>query len=177
MNIFFLSNDPAECAKQHVDKHVVKMILEYGQLMSTAHRVLDGVFYEGKTAKGRRIARWLLPDERENTMWKASHIKHPSGLWVRSSKQHYQWLYNLWLELLEEYTFRYGKIHKVSEKKNIFLFTPLNIPDKGWLSDPTPAMPDIYKNSNSIISYRNYYIGDKKRFARWKNRSTPTWFV
>jgi hypothetical protein len=26
----------------HCDKHVVKMILEYGQLLSTAHRLLDG---------------------------------------------------------------------------------------------------------------------------------------
>ena len=26
----------------HCDKHVVKMILEYAQLLSTAHRVLDG---------------------------------------------------------------------------------------------------------------------------------------
>lgn len=177
MNIFYLSNDPADCARQHVDKHVVKMILEYGQLMSTAHRVIDGVYYEGKTDKGRRIARWLLPDEREHTMWKASHIKHPSGIWVRSSKQHYQWLYSLWLELLKEYTYRYNKEHKTSEKKLIFKSTPVNIPDNGWMSDPTPAMPDIYKTTTSIDSYRNYYLGDKKRFARWKNRTAPAWFI
>lgn len=29
------------CANAHVDKHVVNMILEYAQLLSTAHRVLD----------------------------------------------------------------------------------------------------------------------------------------
>jgi len=68
MNIFYLDNDPKICAQKHNDKHVVKMILEYGQLMSTAHRVLDGVEYYGKTANGRNIKRWLLPDERENIL-------------------------------------------------------------------------------------------------------------
>ena len=41
MNIFFLNEDSRMCAQAHCDKHVVKMILEYAQMMSTAHRVLD----------------------------------------------------------------------------------------------------------------------------------------
>ena len=41
MNIFYLDNNQSICAKYHVDKHVVKMILEYAQMLSTAHRVLD----------------------------------------------------------------------------------------------------------------------------------------
>jgi hypothetical protein len=40
MNIFYLSDDPVQCAKWHCDQHVTKMILEYAQLLSTAHRVL-----------------------------------------------------------------------------------------------------------------------------------------
>ena len=43
MNIFYLHHDPIVCAAMHCDKHVVKMILEYGQMLSTAHRVLDGM--------------------------------------------------------------------------------------------------------------------------------------
>ena len=42
MNIFYLDEDPVTCARMHVDKHVVKMIVEYAQLLSTAHRVVDG---------------------------------------------------------------------------------------------------------------------------------------
>ena len=41
MNIFFLDKDPIIAAQYHCDKHCVKMILEYAQLLSTAHRVLD----------------------------------------------------------------------------------------------------------------------------------------
>lgn len=177
MNIFFLSSNPTDCAIQHIDKHVVKMILEYGQLMSTAHRVLDGTPYTDKTINNRNIQRWKLPDHRDEIMWKASHVKHPSGLWVRQSESHYTWLYALWNELLKEYTYRYEKIHSAERMKVVFLTPPNNIPKLGWVSDPTPAMPDEYKTTSSIESYKNYYKGSKKSFASWKNRPTPIWFL
>ena len=53
MNIFYLHKDPVICAEYHIDKHVVKMPIEYAQLMSTAHRVLDGELYLGKTKNNR----------------------------------------------------------------------------------------------------------------------------
>jgi len=28
-----------------------------------------------------------------------------------------------------------------------------------------------------VESYRNYYIGAKKDFAKWKNREIPDWFL
>ena len=55
MNIFALDTDPVIAAQSHCDKHVVKMIIEYAQLMSTAHRVLDGALYQDKTANNRSI--------------------------------------------------------------------------------------------------------------------------
>lgn len=177
MNIFFLSHNPSECARQHVDKHVVKMILEYGQLMSTAHRVLDGQLYYGKTKNNSKIQRWLLPDSREDIVWKASHSNHPSNIWVRQSSDHYSWLYNLWLEMLSEYTYRYSKKHSAERMREVFSQVPKNLPNKGWLSDPTPAMPNEYKVSNAIQSYRNFYIAEKRSFATWKNRTVPDWFV
>lgn len=177
MNIFYLHNDPAECAMQHNDKHVVKMILEYGQLMSTAHRVLDGTEYYAKTANNRNIKRWLLKDERENILWKASHINHPSGIWTRKTSSNYKWLYSLWNSLLEEYTFRYSKHHSAERMKQVFQRLPNNIP-VGEFTEPTPAMPDKYKvDSNSILSYKNYYIGDKQHLASWKKRNVPIWYV
>ena len=38
-------------------------------------------------------------------------------------------------------------------------------------------MGDEFKIGNDVIeSYRNYYIGAKKDFAKWKNRDVPEWF-
>ena len=55
MNIFFLNRDPETAAKEHVDKHVVKMIVEYAQLLSTAHRMLDGIEYTDYSKNNRKI--------------------------------------------------------------------------------------------------------------------------
>ena len=49
MNIFYLTHNPMQCAEQHCDKHVVKMILESAQMLSSAKRRLDGIEYYAKT--------------------------------------------------------------------------------------------------------------------------------
>ena len=38
MNIFYLDKRPDDAAEMHCDKHVCKMLIEYAQLMSTAHQ-------------------------------------------------------------------------------------------------------------------------------------------
>jgi hypothetical protein len=176
MNIFYLHEETKECAKQHLDKHVVKMILEYAQLLSTAHRLLDGYEYEGKSISGRKAMRWKLDDAREDNLYMASHMKHPSGMWCRETSGNYLWLYNLWRDLMKEYTFRYGK-HHVAERLIPFLDNlPKNIKIAGITPMPQ-CMPEQYKVSDSIQAYKNYYIGDKQRFAVWTNRPIPEWYV
>ena len=125
MNIFYLNEKADIAAKQHVDKHVVKMIIEYAQLMSTAHRMLDGKQWYDKTANGRRIARWEHPErEKDAVLYKASHINHPSAIWARDSCANYEWLYSLWMNLCEEYTHRYGKVHLTQQKLQSILGNP-----------------------------------------------------
>lgn len=177
MNIFYLHSNPQICAEMHCDKHVVKMIIEYAQLLSTAHRVLDGEQYLDKTANNRNIKRWLLSEqEMENNLYKASHVNHPSNIWVRQSVQNYIWLQNLWYFLCQEYTHRYGKSHLTYTKlKRLLVEIPKNIPNKPF-TDPTPAMPDYCKLPDSLQSYRNYYINEKRGFAKWTKREAPEWY-
>jgi hypothetical protein len=177
VNIFYLHREPKMCAEMHCDKHVVKMIIEYSQLMSTAHRVLDGEEYYALTANGRKIKRWRMPDEKyENGLMKASHVHHPSNVWVRASKENYIWLNQMWNYLLLEYTHRYGKRHACADRMEVLYAWPENIPD-GPFTPPTPAMPDECKiANNSLASYHKYYIEKKVRFAKWTNRDVPLWY-
>lgn len=177
MNIFYLDSNPKTCAQMHVDKHCVKMILEYGQLLSTAHRILDGVLSDGYSASGRRKKSYALQDFREPLLYSATHANHPSAVWVRQSEANYKWLYSLFCELLAEYTHRYGKQHATSKLVDVLAQCPKNIPS-GPYTEPTPAMPDDYKVAgDSIQSYKNYYLGDKRRMFSWKNRETPSWVL
>lgn len=178
MNIFYLHHNPKVCAEMHNNSHCVKMILETAQLLSTAHRVLDGQETAVITEKGRKAKRWILPDDRNDVLYSATHMNHPSAVWCRQNKSNYYWLSLLLKELCIEYTHRYGKVHKCEQSGLVekLRWTPNNIPI-GEFTEPTPAMPDIYKVVNdSITSYRNYYNGAKTHLAKWKNRNIPEWF-
>ena len=156
MNVFYLDKNPQSAAAMHCDKHVVKMILEYAQLLSTAHRVLDG-------------------DDAPENLYKIAHKNHPSTIWTRSSKQHYQWLFRLFRKLNIEYGIRYGKIHLSWEKLNRYLeFAPKNIKDNGW-TDPPQCMPDHCKKPNTVEAYRKYYLVEKSYFATWKTKQPKWW--
>jgi hypothetical protein len=178
MNIFYLHNDPKKCAELHADKHVVKMILEYAQLLSTAHRVLDGTICDTFTNSGRRKKAYIIADSRNDFLYSSTHINHPSAIWVRHSYENYEWLYKLFIAVLNEYTYRYGKIHATARLIDVLYTPPIHIPKGVGFTEPTPAMPDEYKVSgNSVRSYINYYLGAKQHLASWKKRQTPEWFT
>lgn len=177
MNIFYLHEDPTTCAQHHVDKHVVKMILEYAQLLSTAHRVLDGKEATALSKSGRKQKVWALEDDRDSVLYKATHINHPSAKWARHTASNYDWLYSLWVECLIEYTHRYGKIHSCQRLAETLLCHPNKI-EVGEFTAPWRAMPDEFKvDGDTLQSYRNYYNGAKSHMFKWKTRATPDWIV
>ena len=156
MNIFFLDENPILSAQYHVDKHVVKMILETAQLLCSVHHVTD--------------------QDTDQVPYKLSHKNHPCAVWARQSLSNYLYLCELGLELCKEYTYRYGKRHKSQDVIEWCLVNKPNIPDIGF-TEPAKAMPDEYKVDDVVKSYRNYYRGGKSGFATWKNREVPKWFL
>jgi hypothetical protein len=157
MNIFFLDRDPIIAATHHCDKHVVKMILETAQLLSTAHHVLG--------------------TENTEMIYRKTHVNHPSAIWVRQSKENYLWAFKLLVALCEEYTYRYGRIHATESRGvvNALEDPPINIPDISF-TDPPQCMPDEYKDPlDPVESYRRYYVGSKSYMAKWK-MNKPEWW-
>lgn len=155
MNIFFLDYNTKKCAEYHCDKHVVKMILETAQLLCGVHHTTNQVSDE-------------VP-------YKLSHKNHPCAIWARESLSNYLYLCDLGLELCKEYTYRYGKRHKSQQVIEWCMINKPQIPDIDFTTPPK-AMPDEYKVIDVVESYRNYYMGAKKKFAVWKNRDIPEWF-
>lgn len=174
MNIFYLDEKTDVCAMSHCDKHVVKMILEYAQLLSTAHRIIDGTQWTDKTASGSKIKRWALNDHRERILYKATHRNHPSAVWARESRSNYLWLLDLFQHLLDEYTFRYNKKHKTGELLDTLKVPPKNLEDKGFTKVPQ-AMPDTCKRIDSVEAYRYYYATEKRDLLSYTKRSIPEW--
>ena len=153
MNIFFLSMIPELCAMWHCDKHVVKMILETAQILSSVHHLTKSEY---------------------NPKYKLTHKNHPCNVWTRESLSNYVWLCELGIALCKEYTHRYKKIHSCQAlieelSKNL----PV-IDDKGF-TPPAQAMPDVYKGKDAVEAYRQYYFFEKNHILTWKNREEPSW--
>jgi hypothetical protein len=160
MNIFYLDRDPVIAAQMMCDKHVVKMILESAQMLSTAHRVLDGDEYAN-----------------EMGLYKLAHKNHPSTIWVRTSSENYRWLFNHYDALMQEYTYRYDKTHATSRLRDALNKTPDNIPSTQYPNtDPPQCMPEECKGEDTVLAYQTYYIIEKSSFAKWKRREIPEWF-
>ena len=178
MNIFYLHEDAKTSAEMHVDSHASKMIIEYAQLMSTAHRVLDGKQVKRLSKKNRLLTTYDHPDPQlDHTLYKSCHVNHPSGIWVRQSKKNYRWLYEMWTELNTEFMYRYDKNvpHESYRKLKWALFSPPENMPEGVFTEPLQAMPDDVKNDSSITAYRDYYIKYKQHLASWKKRGMPIW--
>ena len=140
MNIFFLHKDPSRAAKAQCDKHVVKMILETAQMLSTAAR-----------RNGFDIG------------YKAAYPSHPMTKWVGDNNYNFSWALEHAQELSKEYFARYGKFHAC--QKVIDKFLPL----KGSyinFSEPPQCMPDEFKCANYVRAYRDYYI---HKIGEWKH--------
>lgn len=135
--------------------HIIKMVLESAQLLCSPYNTTH------------------------NPPYKRTHYNHPSAIWARTSKQNYEWLINHAYALADEYTRAYKKIHKsvavIDWCKHRYMV--LQLPDIGLTPFPL-CMPDQYKvPGDPVTSYRNYYKGDKIRFAKWTHgRNPPYWW-
>ena len=155
MNIFALDSDPVKAAMFHSDKHVVKMILETAQILSTVKRKYG----------------W-------DTTYRPTHQNHPCTLWAGRTKENYLWLRDLGRALSTEYHRRYGKTHK---SQSLFFgelgLPPQDMPD-GPLEPFAMAMPDACKHDDPVEAYRNYYQlkTDQHTWMAWaKLNNTPAW--
>lgn len=180
MNIFILDNDPRKAAQMVCDKHVNKMVIESAQMMSTVHRMLDGTPYRAKSKSGKTTQTYYrFDDERDELYYLAVHKFHGCTTWTAESKANYEWHYEHFCGLADEFTFRYGKKHKTFETLGQLLQKPpQNIPDIG-LTDFYLAMtayPECMVEGDAVQSYHNFYHADKP-FAKWeKGRSAPAWW-
>ena len=155
MNIFVLDLDPKQAAIYHGDKHVVKMILETAQMLSTAHRLADNCKFG---------------------FYQITHKSHPCSKWVRSSSSNYHWALKLLASLCEEFEYRRGKKHKTEGLLYMLRDSPSFYPSESPLPRPQ-CMPDEFKCDNVVDAYRSYYQSkcDEGIVTYKWGRNPPNW--
>ena len=155
MNVFYTNSNPIICAHDHCTVHNRKMIIEYAQILSAAHHVLD----EDKVISG---------------VYKLTHKNHPSAIWIRESSDHYNYVLNVALELCSIYQQAAGKTHKTYYTLLELKQLPLNIANNGFKCPPVAA-PDKYKmlvvlGKSTEHAYQEYL---KSKFEEWQQRDNP----
>ena len=157
MNIFYLDTDPKLAAQYHCDKHCSKMLIEYAQLMSSAHRETNS--------------------PHADLCYKTTHINHPSNIWTRASQDHYTWLWDCWHSLSNEFYKRRGKYHASWVKLgHILCYNPPGLPCAGF-TQPPQCMPECYHQEDAVEAYRDYYRHEKSKFAQWNwGTPAPDWY-
>ena len=152
MNIFVLDLDPIQAARMQCDKHVVKMVLESAQMLSTIAREVCDL----------------------DAPYRSTHKNHPCIKWILQSKNNYIYLGKLADATNKEYSYRYEKQHAYT---NHIEWLQNNIPDLPDINitDFPKCMPEEYKTNSTIDSYREYYKYGKSHLHKWKKRNKPQW--
>jgi hypothetical protein len=189
MNIFVLHPNPRKSARWHVDRHVVKMLLETCQLLYTTHWVIafpqlkqckspislakfHKTLQEPKSLKTAPVA--LSSGEH----YRPCHVLHPCARWTRQTLGNYLWLCRLGIELAREFRHRFGHVHSCEEHVQWLYANPppgiRQLPKSYFIM----AMDEQYKISGDPIrSYRNYYKTSKKErgLVKYTKRQVPHW--
>tara|TARA_R100000008_G_C3552363_1_gene151200 strand:- start:88 stop:615 length:528 start_codon:yes stop_codon:yes gene_type:complete len=161
MNIFAIEGnvntgeiDWIQSGKSQDNYRVVKMILESCQMLCTALNELSG----------NQIA-----------PYKSTHKNHPSTKWTKASSANFENLVIHTAAMLEEYTERFGKVHKCTDVLNkcIELYDPSVFPSQASTKLPL-AMPVEFKSDNTIESYRKFYASKPR--VRYSESKVPDWF-
>ena len=180
MNLFVLSECPFEAARAHCDIHVNKMIIETAQMLSTAHRLLDGKMFIELSKSGSKLKKWDHPILHA-TLYKSTHYNHPSSVWIRESSNNYSWAYCLFKGLCSEYTARRGKTHATELLLDNSLVQHPNNIKSGFETPFAICIADEYGLADvkdPIEAYRRYYIKkNNEQFNMSWIKNKPHWFT
>lgn len=153
MNIFVTYSCPVLSAQALDNKRVIKMILETAQMLSTAMHIVGA----------------------PGTVYKATHANHPCSVWAHETQGNYQWMLDHFIALLDEYGYRYNKVHACENMYQDFLSALPYMP----AGERTPfANCSPHKNMEVHAAYRKTmdekWATDKYPPA-WHGRLRPIW--
>lgn len=163
MNIFATSPDPVASAVALADQHVIKMVVETAQILST---VLH------------------LRSQATAGLYQPTHPTNPTVLWAAASPEALGWTLDHGLALLNEYRWRYPKPAEAPAHKSAAVYDTLAGLIAGGAGQPTSFVfvgPEMFSNADIHLAYRDY-LGAKYvewelrgRDPRWTRREMPGW--
>jgi hypothetical protein len=163
VNFFYLDKDPKICAQYYCNKHVLKIPIEIGQILSKIHHELKSGADYSKLYKNSLV------------------VKDTIGpyVWALESIDNYNWTVQLGLALIDEFKFRYNRdTHKTENIIKYLYNNPPNLPKIGITKFKITNKFDMFQyiSSDPIICARYNYAEMKCANDKWTKRDKPDWF-
>lgn len=167
MNVFYLDRDPAVAAQAMCDQHVVKMVTETAQILST-------------------VARLTLNEGACEGLYRLTHQNHPIVRAAIHDAGYRNWVFLHGQYLASEYHHRFNKIHAALRVLDRAGNSPLIREHEISLirSGAIPmCMPDALHSEDPVESYRDYYADkaadwdEKQTPMRYTRREPPVWLL
>lgn len=154
MNTFYTDKCPIQSANNLAYRHVVKMIVEGCQLLSTAHHILGTSLDKA-------------------SIYRKTHHNHPSAIWIRQSKEHYDWLWMHTKRMCEIYTTRTGRVHASEAKLDTLLCYPTGLARKPFTVPPACVDDDLKCIAKSSCTEKAYHVYLNRKYREWQTRDKP----
>jgi hypothetical protein len=188
MKIFFLDSDPNKAAESLIDKHLGLQGVYLCQLLSSAHRTIDGIREERPSKTPNKVEhRYALPEPLQSAAYSGGLTKgYPSADFVKQSTGHYYWAHDYLIATMREYNKRYGYKHDHNDLAKLLNRAPEKMFSQslqdGWMFMPSVDIEPQYTERdedgviNLVTTYRNWYKFAQPGVMRWTKTKTPTWY-
>jgi hypothetical protein len=164
LQIFLPDKDFNKCAEYLDDKRLNKIIVEAAQILSTALWVNNCDIAETMYAEGK--------------IYLPSHEFHPLVKWAASHNLNFMQVNGYLISLVDEYYYRFNKIHKCSDMYYTFCILQKHIKNTGDYCRQ-PNCTTHHKHIKDIfLAYREelcYKWNNDKVKPKWTHRDIP-WF-
>ena len=157
MNVFACHSSPDMAARALADRHVVCMVRETAQILSTTARELG------------------LDD---SDLYASTHLHHPVVVACIWDSGYRNWVIRHGRALAREYTHRYDRVHASSVVLDRAAHRLRQLGPPSILTSFPLAMPEEFKFDDPHESYRRYLAAKYSRWgqaARWTRRTRPSW--
>lgn len=193
MNVFYLDDCPIEAANQLSYRHIVKMISESAQMVSTRVRLEYGTpesnIYVKTVRKGRvRLVRkkvwYSLPCDTfvykfgmkiltSKRVFAITHQNHPSNVWIRDNNSHEDWVMLNAYRMCELYSSVKGTQHASEAFLDACLSYPTSNKNKPFVQAPACVDDDLKMLAivgGTPVAYKQYM---NRKYNEWLSRDKP----